>query len=66
MTGEERTLRKLEEIGHRLVGLFVPSVEAAAAVCYVRNYKSCWQCAGRPCEACCDSAGQNCQYVICK
>jgi hypothetical protein len=49
-----------------LARLLAPKAEAAAAVCYVRNYPACWQCAGRACEACCDSAGKNCQYVICK
>ncbi|MBO3744374.1 hypothetical protein [Actinoplanes flavus] len=58
--------RMLERAGSRLLGMFVAEVDASAAVCYVRNYRACWQCAGRPCEACCDSQGQNCQYIICK
>ncbi|MGC9671364.1 hypothetical protein ACNTMW_33065 [Planosporangium sp. 12N6] len=58
--------KKLEAMGAGLLGMFVPKVDASAAVCYVRNYKQCWQCSYRPCEACCDSAGKNCQYVICK
>lgn len=59
-------LKKIEALGDSLLALIAPKAEASAAVCYVRSYSACWQCAGRPCSACCDSKGQNCQYIDCK
>ncbi|MEU9254780.1 hypothetical protein AB0D66_23385 [Streptomyces sp. NPDC048270] len=58
--------KKIEALGDTLLALVAPKTEAAAAVCYVRYYKACWQCANRPCEACCDRNGQNCQYIDCR
>lgn len=58
-------LKKIEKLGSGLLDLFVPRAEASAAVCYVRHYSSCWQCAYRGCEACCDTNGRNCEYIIC-
>lgn len=50
---------KLEGLGTRLLGLFVPKVEAAAAC---RTYSYCWQCDGC-CYACCTST--YCYWVLC-
>ncbi|MFC9618830.1 hypothetical protein ACFTXM_02105 [Streptomyces sp. NPDC056930] len=58
--------KKIEALGSGLLGLLVPTTEASAAVCYVRSWSSCWQCAYRPCSGCCDINGRNCQYIDCK
>ncbi|MFD4240607.1 hypothetical protein ACTVZO_14990 [Streptomyces sp. IBSNAI002] len=58
--------KKIEALGDSLLALIAPKTEAAAAPCYVRKYPACWQCAGRPCEACCDANGKNCQYIDCR
>lgn len=45
----------IESMGSRLLSLFVPRIEAAAAPpprCYC--YNACWQCAGSSC--CIDTA----------
>jgi hypothetical protein len=62
--------RKLEAAGSRLLGLFVPAVEAGA--CRSRqskHYSSCWQCED-PCGywAACDAicrSGCGCQVSTC-
>jgi|tagenome__1003787_1003787.scaffolds.fasta_scaffold13709336_1 hypothetical protein len=62
--------RKLEAAGSRLLGLFVPSVEAGA--CGPReskHYSSCWQCEDgcgywARCDAICRS-GCGCQVTTC-
>ncbi|GAA2292459.1 hypothetical protein GCM10010149_45130 [Nonomuraea roseoviolacea subsp. roseoviolacea] len=36
-------LRNIESVGARLIGLFVPKVEASAGCAYM-CYASCWQC----------------------
>jgi hypothetical protein len=40
--------RKLEAVGSRLLGLFVPAVQAGACgPKVVKHYSSCWQCEDR-------------------
>ncbi|MEE6261318.1 hypothetical protein [Plantactinospora sonchi] len=52
---------KLEGLGVRLLGLFVPKVDASA-VC--RSHSYCTQC-GCGCYACCSGAPGECQLIIC-
>jgi hypothetical protein len=62
--------RKLEAVGSRLLGLFVPAVQAGACgpVVY-KNYSDCWQCESdcgywAACIAKCRS-GCGCQVWLC-
>jgi hypothetical protein len=55
---------KLESVGGRLLGLFVPKVDASAAETLAcRAHSSCWQCNGCSCFACCDSV--RCYSIDC-
>ena len=53
---------RFEAMGSRLLELFVPRIDASAAVsaaaCGCRTYSSCWQCGGTRCAAyCCEGQG---------
>ncbi|PNG16521.1 hypothetical protein C1J00_41495 [Streptomyces cahuitamycinicus] len=56
---EVTMLKQLESMGSRLLGLFVPGVDASAAQCW----SACWQCNndhGGPCNCnapCCYGQG---------
>lgn len=36
----------IESLGSRLLGLFVPKLEASAQTCWVGCWDECWQCNG--------------------
>ncbi|MET9413955.1 hypothetical protein ABZY03_07135 [Streptomyces klenkii] len=61
---------KFAELGSRLLGKFVPEIDAAAAeLLSCGNYPACWQCNGKcgynaPCWACCNSNG--CPTIVCQ
>ncbi|MFD7666861.1 hypothetical protein [Streptomyces sp. NPDC059788] len=64
-------LKKLEVLGGKILGRFVPRVEAEAACGhpYVKYSPRCWQCSGHcgywaPCRAICRS-GCGCQVTNC-
>ncbi|MEH0930355.1 hypothetical protein [Micromonospora sp. CPCC 205558] len=57
----------MEKMGSKLLKMFVPEVEAAAAAtagCQRWTYASCWQCGYGPCTAYCCSNG-SCSNIIC-
>ena len=53
--------KKLEELGSKMLGRFVPKVDASASAeagCYYHYYDGCYQCDYGPCRAyCCDGNG---------
>jgi hypothetical protein len=58
--------RMVERAGSRLLGLFLPRIEASAAsaACGRKYFSSCWQCGYGPCDAyCCPLDG--CSSVRC-
>jgi hypothetical protein len=58
--------KKLEALGSKMLGRFVPRVDASASAatpCSYRSFSSCYQCNYGPCRAyCCDGAG--CQSLV--
>jgi hypothetical protein len=66
-------IRQLESLGSRLLGLFVPQVEASAATAADPCWNACWQCnrtKNGPCNCnapCCRRSGGNyvCNCIKC-
>lgn len=59
--------KRLEAVGSRLLGLFVPEIEAAATEqwCAWGQWARCWQCNNGPCQAYCCNSWSNCPTVNC-
>ncbi|GGM40173.1 hypothetical protein GCM10012275_08930 [Longimycelium tulufanense] len=52
----------LESVSGRLLSLFVPKVEAAAALPECECFPRCWQCAGSRCCVNTKCGSINCYY----